>query len=108
MSEGDRTVQKLTKETWNDLSQKMMTCSREELDELLAGKIPYEQELFIRHMLAIGENPDWHAYEKYLARRIGKVKDEVEVIMPKPTVILRRDGTEVVLGNMPEPEKDSD
>lgn len=99
LTEEDRAVKQLTRETWNDLSQKMMTCSQTDLEELLArGGMPYEAELFIRHMLSLGEKPDWHAYEKYLARRIGPVKQELEVSLPKPTIIELRDGRKIVAG----------
>lgn len=75
----DKKVKDLTRETWNELSQKMMTCTKEELESLVGGRLPYEVELFIRHMLALGETPDWSQYAKYLERRIGKIKDEVEL-----------------------------
>jgi hypothetical protein len=95
----DKAVKQLTRETWNDLSQKMMTCSQTDLEEILArGGMPFEAELFIRHMLKLGETPDWHAYEKYLARRIGPVKQEVEVSLPKPTIIELSDGRKIVAG----------
>lgn len=101
----EKAVKALTRETWNELSQKMMTCDKSELEALLAEKVPYEVELFIRHMLALGERPDWQAYEKYLARRIGPVKQEVEITAPKPTVIKRLgSGEEVVLGVSEEKE----
>lgn len=77
-TEQDKIVKKLTKETFNDLCEKMMTCTKDELADIIASSVPYEVELFIRHMLALGESPDWHSYEKYLSRRIGKVIDQVE------------------------------
>jgi hypothetical protein len=101
----EKAVKQLTRETWNDLSQKMMTCSQDGLEELLArGGLPFESELFIRHMLKLGESPDWHAYEKYLARRIGPVKQELELSAPKPIVIHRRDGSSTELGYKEEDE----
>lgn len=78
LTEQDKLVKQLTKETFNDLCQKMMTCTKDELEQVIASSVPFEVELFIRHMLALGEQPDWAKYEKYLERRIGKVKDEVE------------------------------
>lgn len=101
----DKAVKQLTRETWNDLSQKMMTCSQTDLEELLARGVPYESELFIRHMLKLGESPDWHAYEKYLARRIGPVKQELEISAPKPIVIKHRDGSATELGYQEEGEE---
>lgn len=78
----ERAVEQLTKETWNDLCQKMMTLDRDALSALLGQSMPYEVELFIRHMLDLGERPSWDAYEKYLARRIGKVPSPHEVSGP--------------------------
>ena len=99
LTEEEKIIKKMTKETFNDLCQKMMSCSKEDLEDLVATKMPYEAELFIRHMLSLGEDPDWHAYAKYLERRIGKVKDEIEITaLPKPTIIKRADGSEVELG----------
>ena len=96
----DKVVKQLTRQTWNDLSQKMMTCTQQDLIKLLAtGELPYESELFIQHMITLGEKPDWHAYEKYLARRIGPVKQELELSLPKPIVIHRRDGSQTILGH---------
>lgn len=79
----EKFVNQLTRETWNDLSQKMMTCTKEELAELLSGPepLPMEVEIFIQHMLALAAEPDWTAYEKYLARRIGPVKQEIDLLV---------------------------
>lgn len=106
LTEEDKIVQKMTRETWNDLCQKMMTCTKDELEEIIASECPMEVETFIRHMLKINEDPDWHAYEKYLARRIGPVKQEVDLnLYPKPTVIKRADGTTVLGAADEEDEK---
>ena len=97
-TEQDKIVKKLTKETFNDLCEKMMTCTKAELTAVIAGDVPYEVELFISHMLALGEQPDWSKYEKYLERRIGKVQDELKIELPKPTVIRLSSGEALVLG----------
>lgn len=100
----DKIVKELTRKTWNDLSEKMMTCSTQELQELLAGDPPAEVEIFVRHILELAENPDWAAYEKYLARRIGPVPAQIDLnIHPKPTVIRKLDGSSV---HMTTEEKD--
>ena len=98
LSEKQRVVSKLTKETFAELCEKMMTCTREEIEDLLAATMPYEAELFIRHMLALGENPDWNQYNRYLDRRIGKVVEQVEMIVPKPTIIQLSGERQIVLG----------
>ena len=105
-TEQDKLVKTLTKETFNDLCQKMMTCTKDELEEIIAKSVPYEVELFIRHMLALGENPDWNQYQKYLERRIGKVQDEMKIEMPKPTVIRLSDGGAMILGTQTDNEQD--
>jgi hypothetical protein len=84
LTEQERVVNQLTKETWNELCEKMMTCSRAELVRMIesdeaSNDLSYEARLFILHMLHLGNVPDWTAYEKYLARRIGKVKDEIDL-----------------------------
>lgn len=99
LTDKDRIVQKLTRETWNELSEKMMTCTKDQLEALIAAECPMEVETFIRHMLAINEDPDWHAYEKYLARRIGPVKQDINLtVHPKPTVINLLNGDKMILG----------
>ena len=104
-SEKDKLVKKLTKDTFNDLCEKMMTCTKEELEDLISKELPYESELFIRHMLTLGETPDWGQYQRYLDRRIGKVKDEVELSVPKPTIVKLSTG-QIVLGSKLEDEED--
>lgn len=101
LTEQDKIVRKLTRETWNDLCEKMMQCSEDELRLLSEDtRQPYEVVLFLRHVLALGIDPDMQAYEKYLARRIGPVKAEVDVNLIKPTIIRRRNGEEIVLTTM--------
>lgn len=78
ITEKEKAVNKLTKETFNDLCETMMKCTREEIIELISGKLPYESELFLLHMIDLGEKPDWAKYEKYLSRRIGPIKEEIE------------------------------
>jgi hypothetical protein len=94
----EKAVKVMTREQFAELAELTMRATKEEIEDLLGGKLPYEQELYIRHMLALGERPDWHQYRHYLERRIGKVPDQLEVTHPKPTVIEKRDGTQVVLG----------
>ena len=93
----DKIVKKMTKETFSNLAQLMMSKDKDGLEDVIAAKVPFEVELFIRHMLSLGENPDWAKYEKYLERRIGKVKDEVDVVV-KPFVINRPGGGTTILG----------
>ena len=105
-TEKDKIVKKLTKETWNDLSEKMMTCSKDELEDIIAKECPFEIEIFIRHMLSLGEKPDWHQYSKYLERRIGKVQDELKIDMPQPTIIHYADGTSLEMSAKKEDEEE--
>lgn len=99
LSAADRALKKMTREVFSELQQLFMTSTRDEIMDYMNGpSVSYESELFIRHMLALGENPNWSDYSKYLDRRIGKVKDEVEINLVKPTVIRRHTGEEVVLG----------
>jgi hypothetical protein len=41
---------------------------------------------------------DTASFNFVLERSIGKVKDVKEIVLPKPTVVQRRDGTQMVLG----------
>ncbi len=104
MTDEERAVKKLTKETFNDLSEKMMTCTKEELEDMIAMGLPFESELFIRMMLTLAEKGDMTQYQKYLDRRIGKVKEEVEINLPKPTIIQLSGDKQIVLGS----ERDED
>ena len=99
LTDKQRNVAKMTKDTFAELNEKMMTLTREELTDLIAGSLPYEAELFIIHMLDMGQNPNWADYERYLSRRIGKVADHVEISLPKPTIIQLSGDRQIVLGN---------
>lgn len=99
LTEEEKSVKLLTRKKFAHLVQMIMTKPKEDLEQFLAGpNIPFEEELFIRHVLALGDNPNFMAYDKYLDRRIGKVKDELELTAkPKRTVIHRQDGSQVEL-----------
>jgi hypothetical protein len=79
LTEKEQAVKVMTQTQFAEIAELMMTKTKEQLMDILAGTIPYEMELFIRHMLDLGEAPNWSNYERYLRRRIGDVPQNIEV-----------------------------
>lgn len=107
-SQIERLVKKLTKETYAELVNLLMSSTEQEVMDYLNGpNVPLEQTLFIRHILDLAEKPNWVAYDKYLDRRIGKVKEEMDLsIRPGVKVIdLEPIGKKIVLGKNEEEEE---
>jgi hypothetical protein len=77
-TEQEKIVKQMTRETYAEMAHAMMTCTKEELEDMIARGLPFESELFIRMMLNLAEKGDWGQYEKYLNQRIGKVPDKVD------------------------------
>ena len=82
----EKSVKLLTRQKFAELVQLIMTKSREDLEALISQSLPYEEELFIRHMLDLGQVTNWNQYDKYLDRRIGKVKEEMDVNVVRHTI----------------------
>ena len=56
-------------------------------------------ERFVVAIVAKGvKSGDWSGFEWIAQRLIGKVKDQVEVTLPKPFLVHRRDGSTLELG----------
>lgn len=62
----------------------------------------------IRVILEAHRLGDFMRFDFLLNRLIGKVKDNVEISLPRPTIIKRKDGSEVVLGAKIENEEDEE
>lgn len=97
LSQIEKDTKRMTRDQYASIQQVVMTKTKEELIEIVARGLPFEEELFILHVLELGEKPNMIAYDKYLDRRIGKVKEEIDVRGIRPTIIERRDGSEFIL-----------
>lgn len=80
------------------LNKLMFAPDREIKAVLLNADTPKFERIVARVLERADQFGDHTRLEFLLTRTIGKVKDQVEVSVPVPTIIQRRDGSEVELG----------
>lgn len=88
-------------------SRYMFLTDQEIKDRLADPKTPKAERILAR-ILEMAERFGDHArFEFVLCRTIGKVTDTVEVKLPKPTIIERPNGTQVILGSKMDEEENT-
>lgn len=81
------------------LFNKLMFITDAEIKAVLANpKTPKVERILARVLDKADIHGDHTRLEFLLTRTIGKVKDQVEVSLPVPTIIKRSDGSEIELG----------
>lgn len=89
---------KLTREGLTAILNKVRTMTHEQMQEHLGKpETPAFDMMIIKVYMRIIEDGEMKDLNLLLDRLVGKVKDEIDVNV-KPTIIKRRDGSEVVLG----------
>lgn len=95
--EAFKKMRALSKETFKKLGDALVSSDLKTLERAYKDGTIIERAV-ASIMLNIIKKGDMSALNILLPWLIGKVPDKVEVLMPKPTVIHRRDGSTVVLG----------
>lgn len=89
----------LTKTSFNLILNKYAHATEAEVLAAYENpKTPIMEAIICKMLLDSKDKGDTHRVEFFADRLIGKVKDEVEISLPKPTIIRRSDGTEIELG----------
>lgn len=99
----------LTKASFNATLNKYLHCNAADLELIVTDpKIPVIDMVVCKILLESGNKGDHVRLNFLIERLLGKVKEEVEISLPKPTIIQRSDGTEIELGAKMEeiPEKE--
>jgi hypothetical protein len=92
-------ARRLNKTEFELVVNKYLWCSLEELEKLAKEKSLPVMEAWIVSIMARGVSTgDWGGNEWIAQRLMGKVKDQVELTMPKPFVVRHLDGSATVLG----------
>lgn len=100
-------ARRLNKTEFELVVNKYLWCSLDELQRLAKDKSLPVMEAWIVSIMARGVSTgDWGGNEWIAQRLMGKVKDQVEVTMPKPFVIHNLDGTQTVLGSKIEKDEE--
>jgi hypothetical protein len=96
-------VKDAIKLTRNEVDVIMSKFMRINLDGLKAiaedPDTPVMEHILAKVCLGAMKQGDHQRLNFFLDRLVGKVKDNVEITLPKPAIIERRDGTQVLLGH---------
>jgi hypothetical protein len=88
----------LTKDKVDAIIGRFSYMNRDELQAVVQDpKTPMIEIMVASVMVKAAKDGDYSRLEAILARSIGKVKETKELILPKPTVVQRRDGSQTVL-----------
>ena len=99
-------ARRLNKTEFELVVNKYLWCALEQLEALVEDKSLPVMEAWIVAIMARGiKTGDWGGHEWIAQRIMGKVKDQVEISMPKPYIVHRLDGSQMVLGTNLEKEK---
>jgi len=103
-----KSVKNLTDDTYRKVFSRLVELPLDELEARIEDKkLPALEHILATAIHSAIVSGDIVKLNNPFDRVLGKVSDKVEVTMPKPTIIQRRDGTQVVLGaEMPEKEDD--
>jgi hypothetical protein len=99
-------VRRLTKTEFERIVNRFLWLSDAEFEKALRDPALSKMERVIANIVAKAAEHGDHTRAEWLAMRLlGKVQDKVEVSQPKPFVVNRLDGGQLVLGSKAE-EKD--
>lgn len=95
----------LTKDKVDQIIARFSFMNRQDLQEVVQNpKTPMIEIMIASVMVQAAKTGDYSRLEAILSRSVGKVKETKELILPKPTVIERSDGSQVVLASQIEGE----
>ncbi len=93
---------KLTRDEVETIMAKFARHSREQLQAVVQNpKTPMLEIMVASVMAKAAKDGDYSRLDFLLNRSIGKVKDMLEVSQPKPFVVTRASGEQLVLGAEP-------
>jgi len=93
-------IKKMSKKILNAKIDEYLDKTVEELQSILDDKTAKTLDHFIGRIVMQGiVKGDPTRFDTLINRRIGKVKDRIEVARPKPTIIKRPNGEEIELGS---------
>lgn len=99
----------LNKVEFTRIINKYLHCTPQDLNAALNDpSTPVIEGIVCKILIECGLKGDTIRLAFLIERILGKVKDEVEVSLPKPTIIKRKDGTEVEMGARIEEESVDD
>lgn len=95
-------MKKLTKTRLDSIFNKYIHLTETELKTLLEDvNLPILDRITAGILVRIAKDDDVVRFDFILNRLLGKVKEQIEHTVNKPTIIHRRDGTSVELGMTP-------
>ena len=88
----------LTKDKVDAIIGRFAFMDRTELQEVINDQRTPMIEIMVASVMAkAAKDGDYSRLEALLVRSIGKVKETKELLLPKPTVVERLDGSQMVL-----------
>ena len=89
----------LTRSQVEALISKFSSLTRDQMQVVIQNPKSTMIEIMVASIMAkASKDGDYSRLQFLLERSIGKVKEQLEMLMPKPVVINRRDGTQLILG----------
>lgn len=99
LPEDIKAASKLTRASLEAIINKYMGMDKDQLGDVVKAKGTPVIELMIASIIHKAlVHGDQQRLDFMLNRLIGRVKEQVEISVPKPTIIERSDGTEVIMG----------
>lgn len=107
LSDEEKKLRKLSKEQFKEIGDMIVNGKVEELFGIMEDPdATVLQKLVARGLQEAYEKGNWAVVNLLLDRLIGKVKEEVDVNLPRPTVVKFKDGLEIVMGATKDEEKE--
>jgi len=101
-------ARRLTKTEFERISNKYLWATTAELsDAMQDSACPAVERMLVSILFKAVEQGDHARAEWFATRLLGKVNDKVELTLPKPFVITRQNGEQVVLGAKVEETEES-
>lgn len=99
LSPEEKKLRKMTKEQFKEVGDLIVNGKWDELEDVESDpNATVIQRMVCKALIVAHGKGDWHTVNLLLDRLIGRVKEEIDISLPKPTVILLGDGKEIILG----------
>jgi len=109
LSAEDRALRNMTKEQFREVANLLIEKDDQELMRIASTPgTPFLMVWLIQCYLKGAENGDYDTLDKLMNRVIGKVRDEVDMNFPKPLVIEKLDGSQIIVGTTRDIEGEQD
>lgn len=94
-----RRLRELTKEQFKELGSILLAGTDEDLVRLEASPDRSALTGWMINVIRVASSKgDYQTLDSMLNRLVGKVKDELDINLPRPTIIIKRNGEQVILG----------